>query len=399
MMGRRYSGVNSLRARPAGRCGEHASCAPAPRTAAAAATGASLLPKRALAGHDIIVIGASAGGVEAVSRVVADLPRDLAAAVFVVVHIPPDATSVLPGILSRRGPLPAAHARDGEAIEPGRIYVAAPDRHLLIKPGRVLCTRGPRENATRPSVDPLFRTAAQAYGARVLAVVLSGTLDDGTVGLAAVKRRGGVALVQDPADATYPGMPASAVQNVAVDAVLPLDGMAAEIVRWVGREVSGSEPPTESQVAYEIDVAEMDPAAVLSRSWVGDPTDLTCPECRGALLEMGSGHSLHFRCRVGHSYSPATLYSQQAAAVEAAIWSALQILEERCSLATRMAERMERRGQPRIATRYTDQAAEAHRHAQVLRRVLLEGDEPPVDAPDAAPPGSRGAAPVREEPA
>ncbi|HET6765688.1 MAG TPA: chemotaxis protein CheB [Longimicrobiaceae bacterium] len=336
-------------------------------------------------GHDIVVIGASAGGVEALARLVSFLPPDLPAALFAVVHIPPDATSVLPEILSRRGPLPAAHARDGEPIQPGRIYLAPPDRHLLVKDGHLRCTRGPRENATRPSVDPLFRTAAQAYGPRVVGVVLSGTLDDGTVGLRVVKQRGGVALVQDPLEALYPGMPTSAIQGGEVDAVLPVEALAAELVRWVGRQASASAPPAGQQVEREIDMAEMEPHAILRRDWMGAPTDLTCPECRGAMLQVGEGDAVHYRCRVGHAYSPETLYSEQAGVVEAAIWSALQVLEERYSMAGRMADRMEQRGQERIAERYRRQAQEAHAHAQVLRRVLLAREDDagmePVPAP------------------
>jgi two-component system chemotaxis response regulator CheB len=356
-----------------------------------------------LQGHDIIVIGASAGGVEALTRLVSLLPGDLPAAVFVVVHIPPDATSLLPDILSRKGRLSATHARDGEPIRPGRIYVAAPDRHLLVKQGHVRLTRGPRENATRPAVDPLFRTAAQAYGARVVGVVLSGTLDDGTVGLGVVKSRGGVALVQDPHDAMYAGMPESAIQNVPVDSVLNVEGLAAELARLARTEVKGSSPPLEETVEYEIDVAEMEPHAVLGRRWMGKATDLTCPECRGGLLEVGDEDARHFRCRVGHAYSPETLYSQQAATVEAAIWSALQVLEERRSLACRMEERMERRGQPRIAARYHEQAEEAGAHADVLRRVLLRSDEnaqmePVGDAGGAPEPdGAQVHAPSRED--
>jgi two-component system, chemotaxis family, protein-glutamate methylesterase/glutaminase len=354
--------------------------------------GAPVLQRRVpvLPGHDIIAIGASAGGVEALARLVSYLPADLPASVFVVVHIPPDATSVLPDILARKGALPAEHAHDGVRFQPGRIYIAPPDRHLLIKDGHLRCTRGPRENATRPSIDPMFRTAAQAYGPRVVAVVLSGTLDDGTVGLGVVKSRGGVALVQDPQEALYPGMPTSAIENVAVDAVLPLEAMAAEIVRLAGQEVSASAPPVKDRVEYEIDVAEMDPKVILSREWVGAPTDLTCPECRGALLRMGGGDVEHFRCRVGHSYSPETLYSQQARVVEAAIWSALQVLEERFSMAGRMAERMEERGQPRIALRYHEQSLEARAHADVLRRVLVGRDDDAGLEPVAPPAGNGG---------
>jgi two-component system chemotaxis response regulator CheB len=305
---------------------------------------------------------------------VACLPADLPAAVFVVVHCPAESTSLLPQILSRKGPLKASHAEHGQKIVPGRIYVAPNDRHLLLMPGHMHLSRGPRENATRPAVDPLFRTAARAYASRVVGVVLSGTLDDGTVGLALVKAGGGVAVVQDPEEALYSGMPTSALQNVQVDHVLPVREIAGLLDRLAREEAPGSPSRLPPLLDYEIDVAEMEPEAILRLPPGGAPSGLTCPECRGSLWEVGAAESLHFRCRVGHSYSPETLFSEQADAVEAALWSAMQVLEERVQLAHRLEERMDRRGQHRIATRFREQAREADAQADVLRRVLLAGD-------------------------
>jgi two-component system chemotaxis response regulator CheB len=210
-------------------------------------------------GHDIIVVAASAGGVETLCKLASGLPPDLPAAVFVVLHIPPHATSFLPSILSRAGPLPAAHPNDGQAIEHGRIYVAPPDSHLLVKRGHIHLGHGPRENGHRPAADPLFRTAARAYGPRVVGVVLSGNLDDGTAGLLAVKVRGGVAIVQDPSEALYSGMPASASENVAVDWVLPVSEMAALLARLALEPVE--EKPAEAvskDIEIESDMAELD---------------------------------------------------------------------------------------------------------------------------------------------
>ena len=190
-------------------------------------------PDEDISRHDIVVVGASAGGVEALRAIVSELPRELPAAVFVVLHVPAIATSVLPAILGRAGDLPAAHAEDGAEIERGRIYVAPPDHHLLIQPGFMRVNRGPKENGYRPAIDPTFRTAAATYGSRVIGVVLSGVLDDGSAGLAAVKSHGGRALVQDPTDALYPMMPESAIQAAEPDLVLPRAELAAAIVSAV----------------------------------------------------------------------------------------------------------------------------------------------------------------------
>jgi len=183
--------------------------------------------------RDVVVIGASAGGVAALVELVGGLPPDLPAALFIVVHHPTDAPSKLPRILSRAGSLPAAHATDGERIEPGRIYVAPPDQHLLVRDGFVEVSSGPPEHRLRPAVDPLFRSAAEAYGARVIGVVLTGNLEDGASGLAAIKERGGQAVVQDPANAEYDGMPRSAVEHVAADHVVPLAELAALLTELI----------------------------------------------------------------------------------------------------------------------------------------------------------------------
>lgn len=197
------------------------------------------------------MIGASAGGVQALCQVVTGLPRDLPAAVFAVLHVPPHPVSALPAILHRCGPLPATHPEDGEAIHAGRVYVAPSDRHLLVGRGRVSVHRGPRENGYRPSLDVLFRSAARSHGRRVIGVVLTGNLDDGTAGLLAIKSHGGLAVVQDPAEADYSGMPESAIENVDVDYVVPLAEIPALLVDLVGRELPEGE---------EVPVSEFEPS-------------------------------------------------------------------------------------------------------------------------------------------
>jgi two-component system chemotaxis response regulator CheB len=324
-------------------------------------------PKR-----DIVVIGASAGGVEALTRVVRGLPADLPAAVFVVLHIA-EGPSVLPNILSRAGGLPAAHPRHQDPIMRGRIYVAPPDQHLLIVDGTVHLARGPRENGHRPAVDPLFRTAARIYGPRVVGVVLSGSLDDGTAGLVAIKRRGGVAVVQDPDEALFKGMPRSAVDNVAVDHVLALDEIPPKLVHLVGKPPVGAGEPIWTEMEMEARMAELDEDAVQSEDQPGTPSAFGCPECGGVLWELRDGELIRFRCRVGHAYSPDTLSNKQVVVPEDALWVALRALEEQAALAQRLAQRADQRGQRRAAERFLDRRREAHSQAEVIREVLANG--------------------------
>jgi two-component system chemotaxis response regulator CheB len=279
-------------------------------------------------GHDIVVVGASAGGVEALSQLARGLPPQIPAAIFVVLHTPPFGNSVLPLILKRAGRLPVAHARDGEPIQTGRIYVAPPDHHLLVGRGFVRLVRGPRENRNRPAVDPLFRTAARAYGRRVVGVVLSGTLDDGTAGLMAIKRLGGVAIVQDPDDALFAGMPQSAIENVEVDHVVPLD-FVADLLDKLAREPV--EETEEESVPEDLDkeaaIEALDLAAIENGERPGTPSTFACPECGGTLWELQEGELTRFRCRVGHAFSPDSLLAEQSEALETALWSAFRALE------------------------------------------------------------------------
>src|SRR5262245_27678364 len=269
--------------------------------------------------HDIVVVGASAGGVEALADLARSLPADLPAAVFVVLHVPSTGTSALPDILSRHGPLPATHVMDGEPIENGRIYVAPPDHHVLLRTGHVHLARGPRENGHRPAVDPLFRSAAHEYASRVIGVVLSGALDDGTAGLAAVKSRGGLAVVQVPGDALYPGMPDSALEHVRVEHVVPTSDMGELLARITAEpapEAPGSAP---EEMEVEVNVEGFSLEAI-EGGRPGQPSGFSCPDCNGVLWEVQDGQLQRFRCRVGHAWSPGSLLTQQSEALEAALW-------------------------------------------------------------------------------
>jgi two-component system, chemotaxis family, protein-glutamate methylesterase/glutaminase len=326
-----------------------------------------------MAAHDIVVVGASAGGVEALTDLTGSLTSDLPAAVFVVLHLPATGTSALPEILGRNGPLPAAHVKDGEPIRPGRIYVAPPDHHVLVRTGHVHLSRGPRENGHRPAIDPLFRSAAREYGARVIGLVLSGALDDGTAGLLAIKSRGGTAVVQDPADALYPGMPGNALEHVEVDHVLAAATMGELLARLVA---DPAEPPPDAAPSdMRVEVAmEGFSLEAMEGGHPGRPSGFSCPDCNGVLWQIRDGGLERYRCRVGHAWSPESLLTQQSEALEAALWVALRSLEERAALARRLAEAARRRGYSITPTRFEEQAAEAQEAARLVRDLLLRRD-------------------------
>jgi two-component system, chemotaxis family, protein-glutamate methylesterase/glutaminase len=289
------------------------------------------------------------------------------------VHFPPEGTSVLPQILQRAGRLPAAHARDAEPLEPGRIYVAPPDRHLLVMPGHLHVTKSAKENGLRPAADPLFRSAARYYGPRVIGVVLSGNLNDGTMGLLAVRERGGITVVQDPADALYPGMPSSAVEHVQPDHVRPLEEIGPLLVRLVAE-------PSEEIAIMEHEHGPVDASVLSALDGLPDtvveqapPSGFTCPECHGALWETQEAEMVQFRCRVGHSFTLESLLTERSSEVESALWTALTALEERIHLAKRLARRMRDRGNELTATRYEGDIREASESAGVLRHLLRAG--------------------------
>lgn len=333
-------------------------------------------PENNKTGHDIIVVGASAGGVEVLSQLVRGLPANLPAAIFVVLHISPNGPSVLPNILNRRSALNALHPKDGDPILHGRIYVAPPDRHLLVKRGHIQVAHGPKENRHRPAIDPLFRTAARAYGARVVGIVLSGALDDGTAGLMAIKNKGGVAIAQDPEEALYDSMPRSAIENVKVDCILPVSEMPPVLVRLANELVEEIELQEENngsdrELDMESGMAELDIGAMQSGNRPGKPSGYSCPECGGVLWELHDDNLLRFRCRVGHAYSAESLLDNQNEVLEEALWSALRGLKERGVLAQRMAKRSREQGHNLTAQRFEAQAEEAEQHAEVIRQVLL----------------------------
>jgi two-component system, chemotaxis family, protein-glutamate methylesterase/glutaminase len=300
-----------------------------------------------------------------------------------VMHFPAYSSSAFPNILSRRGRLPVAHATSGEPLIKGRIYVAPPDHHMLLKPGRIELTRGPKENHARPAIDVLFRSAALAYGRRVIGVVLTGNLDDGTAGLRQIDSCGGLCVVQDPNDAFCSGMPESAVTNVEVDHVVPLDAVAKLLIRLVGEPASnaGQECEAAEIARTEIGAAEMDGQIMDQEHFTGKPSIYTCPDCHGTLFESEEGGVLSFRCRVGHAYSSESLASGQGEYLEQALYAALRALEESASLAKRLAQRTSNI-QMGMAAKYQRRAEMALANAGVIRSLLASGNfaPPPPDA-------------------
>ncbi|MEH1838388.1 MAG: chemotaxis protein CheB [Nostoc sp.] len=327
--------------------------------------------------QNIIVIGTSAGGVEALTYLVKNLPPDLNAAVIIVLHISSHSTSVLPKILSRVGNLPASHAQDGEAIVNGWIYTAPSDHHLLVEQGYLRLTRGAKENRSRPAIDPLFRSAARIYGQRVIAVLLTGLLDDGTAGLMAVKMRGGVAIVQNPEDALYPDMPRNAIDNIEdIDHIVPLSDIPSILIGLVNMPMEiEPENPIPSKMEFETEIVQLNLKAVENESdRPGKPSVFACPDCGGILWEAEEGNLLRFRCRTGHAFSAKSLLATQSDAIEDALWLALRALEEKASLSHRMASRMEARNLPLAAQRLKEEAHSALERSALIREVLLKND-------------------------
>jgi len=338
-----------------------------------------------MAMHDTIVIGASAGGVQALIRLIEDLTGDLPAAVFIVLHIPADAPSLLPEILGRQSLLPVAHADNNEEIRQGRIYVAPPDHHLLIERRHVRLVHGPKENLHRPSIDALFRSAARWAGPRTIGVVLTGARDDGTAGMRAIKQRGGITIVQDPFEAPFPSMPKSVMQDIRVDYSLSLSDIAP-LLNMLSRQTAEEEGkyPVPENVEIEASIAQQEMESdelIASTDKLGKVSRLTCPDCHGALWEINDADLLRFRCHVGHAYSAESLKDGQEQMLEVALWSAVRALEEQMILAKRIIERARKANQSRAAKIFEKRVAQAEAHSSAIRQLLLGGAKGDIAKP------------------
>ena len=339
--------------------------------------------------RELVVIGASAGGVEALTTLVRGLPTDIPLAFAVVLHLPAGAESRLPEILGRAGPLRSVSAEHGMEPEPGVIYVARPDYHLVLSGGRMFLLDGPRENGFRPGVDPLFRSAARDFGPRAIGVVLSGTMDDGAAGLAAIRSFGGATVVQDPEDALASGMPQAAIDAASPDHVVPataIGGVLEELAR------------TEVQLDSNVHVRHIRPVGPAGTIEPGDPTlianpselepfgvDLSCPECGGALQGILTGPLTRYRCRTGHVYSPITLLDTKSTELEAALYAALRALEEEATVAGRLAVRSRDSGATSAARRFEMRQGDAAQRADLIRQAIHSMGETAMEPAEETP--------------
>jgi two-component system, chemotaxis family, protein-glutamate methylesterase/glutaminase len=323
--------------------------------------------------RDIFVIGASAGGVEALTQLVRALPGDLPGSLFVVLHTAAGRESHLPDLLKRAGTLDAVHVDSVSTIEPGKVYVARPNLHLIIEDSRTVNAFGPKVNLHRPSIDLLFQTAAKALGSRVAGIVLSGSLDDGTLGLQSIMDAGGVSIVQDPDEALFNGMPLSALSGLEVDYCEPIEGIARLLVDLARGRDPGEEVMLTQHQEPLSPKSESNPGAIRQQSTT--VTGFSCPECGGVLREERYGDLIHFRCHVGHELSEHALLNAQPETLESALWIALRVLEERIALAQKLVESATDRGHMGMRARFEQRQLEARRNAETIRRVLIGTDQ------------------------
>lgn len=333
--------------------------------------------------RNIVVIGASAGGFEAITQLVAELPADLNASVFIVWHLSPDVQGLLPHILNKKSQLKAANAVNGEPIENGRIYVAPPDHHMLIEDGFVRVTRGPKENRFRPAVDPLFRSAAYSHGSGVIGLILSGALDDGSAGLWTVKECGGMAIVQDPANAEVPSMPENALAAVKADYIVPVGEMAGLLVRLCSESVAPGNKlnhPEKEKTEMEIDYALEGEGNKSELFNVGDLTRYTCPECHGVLVALKEGGRTRFRCHTGHAFSADSLLAAVTEYIEDSLWNAIRSVQESVMLLNHMGDHFAEFNQPPLAAMYFQKANEAEGRLKVMHTCVVSHEQLTTDA-------------------
>ncbi len=320
----------------------------------------------------IIVIGASSGGFEAFKTIVKALPPNFNASIFIVWHMSPDIPGILPTVLNRQNTIYAAHAYDKEEIVPNRIYIAPPDHHLLVENATVRVTHGPKENRFRPAIDPLFRSAAYTFGTRVIGVVLSGALDDGTAGLWTIKHYGGITVVQDPMDAEVPSMPENALREVEVDYCVAVSDLAPLLVR-LSQEKSAENflVMKDKQTEKEIAVAAGDNALKKGLFQMGELSPYACPECHGVLSKLKNGNITRFRCHTGHSYSADALMAAITERIEDSLYNAIRGMDESIMLLNHIGDHFAEINNPKLAAMYFQKAKEAEARSQLVQKAAL----------------------------
>jgi two-component system, chemotaxis family, protein-glutamate methylesterase/glutaminase len=331
-----------------------------------------------MAKRDIIVVGASAGGLTALKAFVSSLPSDFKGSVFVVLHIPPHVKTMLPAILSRSGLLKAVQPKDGEPIEEGKIYVAANDHHLLIEDDKVVIKRGPKENRFRPSIDALFRSAAYNYGPRVIGIVLSGLLNDGTSGLWTIKRMGGTAIIQEPEDAEFPQMPENVLEYVEVDYSVPASEMGGLLEKLVKKPAGKKVKLSKEQMKLlqmEVIIATRDNAFEMGIIEMGELTPFTCPECHGSLVRLVQGKLIRFRCHTGHAFTASALLAEVTQSVEEMLWQGMRGMEETAMLLRSIEKHFKEFGDHKTATLFADKAEEASHRARIIHDSVFRQEQ------------------------
>jgi len=328
--------------------------------------------------RNIIVIGASAGGVTALKELVGSLPAEFKGSIFIVLHIPAYSESRLPSILSKAGPLPALHPRDGDSIEPGKIYIATNDHHLILDKNKIVVRRGPKENRFRPSIDALFRSAAYVYGSQVIGIILSGMLNDGVSGLWTIQQHGGITIIQDPNDADQPQLPENAQEYVDADYIVSALDMAPLIAGLTKEPAPKRNKFTAKQLELlkmEIIIATKDNAFEMGIMNMGEYTPFTCPQCHGALVRLQEGKMIRFRCHTGHAYTASSLLAELSESVESQLWMSMRGLEEMNLLLKNIGDHYKELGNKKAAGLFHDKAKESANRAQVIHDSVLQQDQ------------------------
>jgi two-component system chemotaxis response regulator CheB len=331
-----------------------------------------------MAKRDIVVIGASAGGVYALKELVSSLPKDFQASIFIVLHVSPHSPSFLPDILNHSGPILATHPKDGEPIHTSRIYVAPPDHHILLEYDQVIVKKGPKENRFRPSIDALFRSAAYTYGPRVIGVVLTGMLNDGTSGMWSVKRLGGLTIIQEPEEAMYPSMPDNVLEYVDVDYIVSVSEMADLLGKLIQETVADKPelaPEEDKRMELEVNIAAQDNAFDMGILELGDLTPLTCPECNGALISLKEGKLIRYRCHTGHAFTANTLLAEVTKNVEESFWKGVRSLEETVILLEQSGKQFAEGGNNAAAEQFFRKARETRERARQAHDFIYQQDQ------------------------